>query len=202
MFRRAARSYILAPFSVVVLLGVPLLAATALHADVSVADRVIDITQRVGAITMSSTADQLKKFYGRPNVVPSGDGLSAVLFPGTPDEVRVEFKTPGKSVSRVLIGGVGGAWATANGLHVGTSMEDLEKINGGPFDITGVNWTEPARVVSWKGGNLPAQLYVDLGPQGEMDEATKRSLRSRQTFYDSQSRVFRDFFVRRIVIEW
>lgn len=183
-------------------LAVALALAAAARASIDAKDRVIDLTQRVGAVAPGSTVDQLKTTYGDANVRVSGDRLSAVLFPGRPDEVRVEFKSPGRSVSRVLISGRGGAWSTPDGLRVGTTLDELRKLNGGPFDITGLNWTEPARVVSWKGGHLPAQLYVDLGPEGEIKDATRRRLRNRQTFYDSESPVFRDFSVQRIVIEW
>jgi hypothetical protein len=165
-------------------------------------DRVIDPTERVGAVTPDSTEEEILRVYGSSNVTTSPDGLFVVVFLGKPDEVRVDFKSPHRNPERVSIGASSGAWATPSGLHVGTTIDELEKINGGPFDITGVNWQIPARVVSWRGGALPPTLFVDLEPQTRLDDETRKKLTSQKTFFDSSNKAFQTFVVRRIVLEW
>lgn len=165
-------------------------------------DRLILPTQRVGAVTRFSTEQDITRIFGSTNVVRPTDGSYVVLFPGRPDELRIDFRAPGKEAERVSMGKKG-AWTTASGLKVGITVDELEEINGGSFDVTGVNWQIPARVVSWKGGELPPTMYVDLVPTGRLTRAERKRLTSRKAFFDSRAtEILRTFVVDRIVIEW
>ncbi|HEX4230047.1 MAG TPA: hypothetical protein VHZ07_15340 [Bryobacteraceae bacterium] len=45
-------------------------------------------------------------------------------------------------------------WRAANGIRVGTRLQDLEAKNGGPFTIAGFGWNYGGNVTSWDGGAL------------------------------------------------
>ncbi len=176
--------------------------AAADAAAVVASDRVFDPTSRVGAINPLSTEDDIVRLYGAANVTPSQDGKSLVLFAGGADELRIEFRTPHQCPERIAIVGANATWETPGGLKIGASVSDLETMNAGPFDVTGVNYQIPARVVSWKGGAFPPTMYVDLEPAGGIDRGTQKRLGSNKTFFDSSNPALRPFLVRRIVLEW
>jgi hypothetical protein len=46
------------------------------------------------------------------------------------------------------------AWATANGIRIGTALADIEKMNGKPFKLSGFDWDYGGRVTDWRGGTL------------------------------------------------
>lgn len=165
-------------------------------------DRIVEPTRRVGAITHTSTEEEIVRVYGSTNVTPGTAGAYIVLFLGKPDEIRVDFSEPHRFPERVSIGGAGGAWQTANGLRVGLTVQQLEDLNGGPFDVTGLNYEIPARVVSWRGGTFPPTLFVDLAPSDALGNQDQKRLSSNKTFFDSSNPALRTFLVHRIVVEW
>ena len=46
------------------------------------------------------------------------------------------------------------AWASANGIRIGTALADIEKMNGKPFKLSGFDWDYGGRVTDWRGGAL------------------------------------------------
>ena len=185
------------PLCLALLLAVP---ATARAADAK--DRTFDPTSRVGAIGESTSEADLVAIYGSKAVTRTGeDGRTTVLFAGTPDQLSIEWKADRRIPARIFIDGA--AWVAMDGLSVTASLHDLERINGGPFDVTGANWDRPVRVVSWKGGRLPPQLQADLGMPAS-DEKLPPKLRSARLFFESTHPVLRDsrLVVKRLILEW
>lgn len=168
-------------------------------------DRLVVPTERVGAVTENSSESDLAAIYGSSAVthvrVANDKAEATVLFAGTPDELEIEWKNDTRSPRKIVISGT--AWKTADGLAVGTSLERLEKINAGPFDVTGANWDCPARAVSWKGGRLPPTLQADLGPAKPGSRLPKK-FRSARTFFESTEPVLRhaNLVVKRLILEW
>src|SRR5262249_12263360 len=45
-------------------------------------------------------------------------------------------------------------WEGPNGIKIGTRLAELEKLNGGPFTISGFGYNYGGNVLSWDGGKL------------------------------------------------
>ena len=56
-----------------------------------------------------------------------------------PATIRVDFKS---------------GWHAVRGLHVGTELAEVEKLNGKAFKMTGFDWELGGRVSNWQGGAL------------------------------------------------
>jgi hypothetical protein len=62
----------------------------------------------------------------------------------------------------------GSGWRIAPGAGIGTSLEELEALNGGPFEMTGFGWDYAGTVIGWSGGRLDSlwsdRVIVRLAP--------------------------------------
>lgn len=120
---------------------------------------------RVGAITPRSSEADLKRIYGQKNVryadVGTGEGET---MPGVviyPDDSTRTIQIIWKDAQRkrfpqsVHLGGDGGSvWKTAQGITLGISLRQLERINGRAFTLSGFGWDYGGTIDSWKGGKL------------------------------------------------
>jgi predicted GNAT family acetyltransferase len=87
------------------------------------------------------------------SIVTGDDTLrGAIIFLGTAKQANVFFHD-GK-ISDVSIQGESSAWKTASGLYLGLSLQEVEKINGKNFTISGFDWAHGGSVVSWEGGKF------------------------------------------------
>jgi hypothetical protein len=75
--------------------------------------------------------------------------------------------------TRVILRGARSRWQVGPGISLGTSLSDLERLNGRPFTLAGFGWDYAGVIIDWKGGVLDSalagiKLYLDPGPgQGE-----------------------------------
>ena len=126
---------------------------------------------RVGAITRDATEEELREVYGAQNAVavdvPFGEGSTEpgmVLYPEdpmrtlmilwkdsngvrVPREVRIRRSTDDTLSLRSV-------WHTSDGIGLGTTLKELEGLNGGTFTLSGFAWDYQGTVVSWDGGEL------------------------------------------------
>jgi len=156
----------------------------------------------VGKITANTTLADLRDWYGKANVqagqVPTNEGGTlpgAILFPHDPHKtIKVYWKmlkgqTP--TVQSVLIEAPNTSWHTEEGIRVGTSLQQLEKLNGQAFTLSGFDWDYGGMVLSWgdrgklrdqfqKNGGLSLQLapspnasthYASLEGEGTFSSA-------------------------------
>lgn len=102
--------------------------------------------QRFGRITKRTTLRGLRRLFGARNVkvrmiqLPHGDFgrmRGAVVYPGTPREVKVVFKGRNQGPEHVVVDRAGSVWRTTGGIRIGTGLRGLERALGGPFRITG-----------------------------------------------------------------
>lgn len=113
--------------------------------------------------TLATEADLIQR-YGADNVrretVALGEGESE---PGTTlsDPTRfaawrycggdtIECRRP----DRVEIRGRASRWVVAPGVSLGTTLAELERMNGRPFLLCGFGWDYSGTVNSWDGGRL------------------------------------------------
>jgi hypothetical protein len=55
------------------------------------------------------------------------------------------------------------------GISLGTTLQELERLNGRPFKLAGFGWDYSGVVIDWAGGSLDSslagvKLYLDPGP--------------------------------------
>jgi hypothetical protein len=141
-----------------------------------------------GPITASTTRQDLVAQYGEANVtdqdIDVGEGeteAGTVLFRDDPKRALSlvwndpETKTIPKAailrVSARVVRGSTTVWTTAHGISLGTSLRELERINGRSFTLLGFGWDYEGTVSSWNKGVLENDLegngrvILRLGPR-------------------------------------
>jgi len=122
---------------------------------------------RVGAVTRQTTEEELKSLYDEEEVtridVELGEGFTekgTALFPNDPTRtLHILWKSDTGTPSEIYLRGM--VWRTVDGIGKGTSLKELEHLNGGPFTLLGFMWDYAGTVVSWNGGTLEDKLNKD-----------------------------------------
>jgi hypothetical protein len=124
---------------------------------------------RIGPVTASTSEADLRKIFGASAIVDKAIYVGEDVE--TPGTVINEKNAPGKSLGIVWKGpksrrvpdlilicwasGKGNcAWRTASGIGMGTTLKDLERLNGRAFTLAGFAWDREGMVTSWEGGKL------------------------------------------------
>lgn len=140
--------------------------------------------QSVGPITTRTTRSDLVKYFGAANVknasIYRGEGQSVpgtVVYDKDPKR-RMEITwAPNKRVGDITISGSSSVWHTQSGIGLGTSLAELQRLNGKPFKFSGFDWDLGGRIQSWQGGKLEKELkkvWPTLAP-GEKDNTAEIS---------------------------
>ncbi len=147
--------------------------------------------KRVGTITATSTEASLMARLG-PAVVTHdtiyvAEGETTVgttLFRGTPDQAEIiwkdtrTFSKPDAILLRPSYQSSGRSgkrsrWALENGLKIGSTLREVETINGRPFQLYGFGWDMGGLVGDWQGGVLQPKGQLSLlSVRFSMDSAT------------------------------
>jgi hypothetical protein len=149
-------------------------------------DRLIVAGERVGAVRPTSTAAQLRTVYGNANVragqFQTGEGTfdGIVLFPGTAQAIRLYYSEDKKRIDTVEIGAQKGPWRTGEGIRIGSTLAQLEALNGGPVTLLrhegeGGGWMVDREQPGLK---LP-RLGLQLLGEGSLTAAETRTLGAR-----------------------
>jgi hypothetical protein len=153
--------------------------------------------QRVGEITARSTLSDLQRMFGaenvKPGAMPGPEGTTlpgAVLFPTdarqkltlywkesgpgasktSPEHSKAVNPSNNPTVATIIIDEPHSPFHTEDGIQIGTTLKELEKLNGQPFTLSGFDWDYGGMVLSWgdkgklreklqKNGGLSLQLY-------------------------------------------
>ena len=135
---------------------------------------------RVGPITATTSEDDLIRLYGRehvarrPIIVADGESRPGTIVLGrTPDALEVLWSDDAfLQPERVIIGGGKTRWKSPEGVTVGTTLDELTKLNGRPFTFLGFGWEDGGMIVSWNGGRLGRSW--DLGSTARIRLGTDR----------------------------
>jgi hypothetical protein len=121
-----------------------------------------------GSINARMTRQDLVRIYGAPNVidqdVDTGEGeteLGTVVFPKDSERsIEILWQDPEKKTlpASAQIEGAKSLWKTVHNISLGTSLRDLERLNGRPFKLAGFGWDYSGTVTSWENGALAAEL--------------------------------------------
>jgi hypothetical protein len=128
-----------------------------------------------GSINVHTTRQDLVRNYGAPNVIDRdvdvGEGETqpgTVLFPNDPERsLEILWNTAGveSGPSCLTIRGDKSKWKALHDISLGTSLKQLEHLNGKPFHMAGYGWDYAGTVMSWDQGAL-AQDLGEFDPQG------------------------------------
>jgi hypothetical protein len=126
-----------------------------------------------GSIKAHTTRAELVRMYGPANVVDQdidmGEGdmePATFLFPEDPErQLEIVWKDPSTKVepASAEIRGKKSRWHAAHGVTLGTSVSELERINGRPFHfaLTNAGTDQADELILWRGGALQKEFAID-----------------------------------------
>lgn len=131
-----------------------------------------------GPITsLTSEADLRRRYQGSLETtrVQLGEGETTpgtILFPGDSlhrAEIVWQDTVNHRHPARVILRGDRSRWQLSHGITLGTTLRELERLNGRPFTLAGFGWDYAGVITDWKGGALDTalagiKLYLDPGP--------------------------------------
>jgi hypothetical protein len=106
-------------------------------------NRIIDAKGKVGSITANTTKSELEELYGKENisetVVFSYEGIdvvgSQVRFENNNDNFYIIWNEDNLTPQTIIIKNENSNWKTKDGIGIGSTLREVEKANGTPFDI-------------------------------------------------------------------
>lgn len=114
---------------------------------------------RFSAIHQDATLDQVKQWFGAKNVTQGeahvGEGMcepATIVFPNKPEktmEIVWGDKQNLKYPLRVQMAGDRSIWHTKEGITLGTTAQELMKLNGAPFRFSGLGWDYGGYINAW-----------------------------------------------------
>jgi hypothetical protein len=132
-----------------------------------------------GPLTRETNEADLRQRYGAAVVdsarIQIGEGetmAGTVLYPWDKlqrMEIIWQDSIHRRRPARLILRGSQSRWQVNSGISLGTSLQELERLNGKPFTLAGFGWDYAGVVTDWKGGTLEGalagvKLYLDPGP--------------------------------------
>ncbi|MFL9823790.1 hypothetical protein [Rhodoplanes sp. SY1] len=140
-----------------------------------------------GVFAKGSSHLQLAQTFDAKNVEfgevdgPEGSKLNATLVYPTDPKRRLEVlwqnEAARSDVSLIVVTGQSG-WTAPKGLKLGMPLAQLEKANGKPFKVSGLDQDNGGSVIDWQGGALASlpggcKVGVRLTPDAKATDAAK-----------------------------
>lgn len=92
----------------------------------------------------------------------------SIMYPGTPDELHITWQDAERTRIHDLRYSGEGKWRSETGVDIGTTYEELNKLNGKQVSFYGFGWDYSGAVV-WNEGKLEKSgLRVFLAPQNDI----------------------------------
>jgi hypothetical protein len=128
----------------------------------SLIDNTFEPCKRVGKLHNEVSANELIKLYGNENVTTYRDTINGkafattVLFEGQPNELQILWHNEAllQYPSVCSYNNEKAVWQIPEGIKVGMTLADLEKMNGKPFDFMGFHTGQGGLVTNWQDGKL------------------------------------------------
>lgn len=88
-----------------------------------------------------------------------------ILFPDTPNEALLTWKDANRTELHNIRVENGGDWKSETGIEIGSTLEELQRINGKEVKFYGFGW-DYSGAVDWNGGKLAnTNIRVFLAPE-------------------------------------
>jgi len=134
------------------------------------------MNRRAGPINSRTTRANLAALFGKTKLRNSTIvlGENGVKQPSTDiltkgAEATVVWETEARrKIVGILMSKRNSQWHTEDGIKVGTSVQELEKINGAPFKFSGLDWDDGGQIQAAT-GKLSALDGLSLTLQGNSD---------------------------------
>ncbi len=126
--------------------------------------------ERVGRIGGSTSEQDLSALFGAGNVrradIELGEGFQV---PGTlvyPEDSTKRLEIVWRDDDRqgpaeIRLTGEESRWRTSDGLSLGSSLQEIERVNGGPFRLAGFGWDYSGTILDCNDGKLRSLGWVD-----------------------------------------
>jgi|GEM_PF-1789880 len=155
--------------------GIKLLAPEEINETV-LNDFLIIPNERVGNVNANATHASLVQNLSEEQVIreklPLGEGEfvnGTVVFPNSNNELQIFWQNEDfENIRQITISKPGSDWHVHGGIHIGTSIEEVMKINGRPFEMTGFQWDYAGTTLNWQGGNLHSSIKLVFDYTGEI----------------------------------
>jgi len=139
-------------------------------------DFMIIPNERVGNIGAGETHFSLVSRLSEDQVIkddlPLGEGefvKGTVIYPNSNNEVLIYWQNEDfENIRQIVISKPGSDWHVGGSIHVGTSIEEVMKVNGRPFEMTGFDWDYGGTTLNWQGGNLHSSVSLVFDYTGEV----------------------------------
>ncbi|WBL25477.1 hypothetical protein [Zunongwangia sp. HGR-M22] len=123
----------------------------------------------------NKTYEQVLNMYSDANPEEGSGGMEegeerpyTVLYPNTENEILITWKDESKTSIFDINYSEEGKWSSARGIKIGTTYDELTKINGKEVKFYGFGW-DYSGAVDWNGGKLEdSNIRVFLNPEGEI----------------------------------
>ncbi|MCB9082337.1 MAG: hypothetical protein H6555_11575 [Lewinellaceae bacterium] len=135
-------------------------------------DFIIVPGQRVGPLAASAARENdLIQTFGAENIkkqpiyIAEGYEMPGyIIFPDTPSELEVVYDTTVAmdKPAFIRISRADTQWKTDQGITLGTTMAELQAINGKPFLFYGFGWDYGGAVTNWNDGAISSDLMITL----------------------------------------
>ncbi len=107
-----------------------------------------------GMLTLAMVYDSRNMIFTH-ETVPGGEANVTVLFPNDPQRrLEVWWSNPNRTGTYLIDIAGKSIWTGPEGLRLGLTLEQLEKLNHKPFKMKGFGQDDVATVSSWDGGAL------------------------------------------------
>lgn len=119
-----------------------------------------------------------------------------ILYPETPDEIHITWEDAEKTQIHDIRFSETGKWSSKTGIVVGTTYEELNKLNEKEISFYGFGW-DYSGAVDWNGGklensdlfvfleakNIPGKFYGDFIIKATPEEIRNMDLRVKTIMY-------------------
>lgn len=116
-------------------------------------------SEAIGKIKAGWTTNDVKISFRedeyRFQEIDIGEGMTEaglIIFPNTENELKVNIQGKNKSLVNARTCNIKGKWVTPEGLKIGSTMEEVERVNKGTITILGWGWDYGGQMFSNNNG--------------------------------------------------
>ncbi len=138
----------------------------------------------VGNIRPNTTEKELVAMFGEKRVTldsvlrKSSYWYFTKVLPGTPNELEIIWHPNQvfKQIQRIHVKHPAAKWVTNSGIKMGTTLQEVVKLNKIDFNLYGFSSNLGGSVYSWEGGEMPQALGLKFDYQADLSAVKPEEL--------------------------